>query len=157
MKRLFYMQFYGWVAVGIALLASCGRHSAEPSRMTAADSAYVSQSLAREAVRTDCFVTTDTLYDFGTLTDTAAVNHRFVFVNKGKQPVVIDTVISHCNCTSVAYDGRPVPVGGQGSVTVTYTPLVGRGSFYKTLRVMLNGGAQYALVAVKGKVERNDK
>ena len=58
---------------------------------------------------------------------------------------------------SATFGKEPVAAGGKGWVTVTYRPLTSRGSFRKTVRIMLNGGTEYAEVAVKGKIRIGEK
>ena len=146
MKKFLYVWFASCV------LLSCSGGTPKQAKMSAEDSVYASKVIARQTYRSADFVTTDTLHDFGTLASDKPVSHKFVFVNQGTTTVVIDTVKTHCNCTSATFEKKPVSAGREGWVKVTYTPTVGRGAFRKTVRIVLNGGTEYAEVAVKGKV-----
>ena len=146
------MKKYQYASLAVCALLSCAGGTPKQARMTAEDSIYASKVVARQESRSTDFVTSDTLHDFGTLTSDESVSHRFVFVNQGTTTMAIDTVKTHCNCTSATFEKKPVPAGREGWVKVTYTPTVGRGAFRKTVRIVLNGGTEYAEVAVKGKV-----
>jgi len=134
------------------ILLSCGDQKSRSKGFNTDDSLNKHSAIAKKATRSADFVTNDTLFDFGTLTDKEPVSHTFVFENRGKKMVVIDTVKAHCNCTSVTFEKEPVDVGKKGSVTVTYKPMMSRGAFRKSIKVILNGGGEYAEVEVKGRV-----
>lgn len=151
------MKKYQYASLAVCALLSCAGGTPKQAKMTAEDSIYASKVVARQESRSTDFVTSDTLHDFGTLTSDESVSHRFVFVNQGTTTMAIDTVKTHCNCTSATFGKEPVAAGGKGWVTVNYRPLTSRGSFRKTVRIMLNGGTEYAEVAVKGKIRIGEK
>ena len=151
------MKKYLFVWLAVCTLLSCTGRTPKQANMSAEDSVYASKAIAQPASRSADFVTTDTLHDFGTLTSDEPVSHKFVFVNQGTAAIVIDTVKTHCNCTSASFDKKPVAAGNKGWVTVTYQPQTHRGAFRKTARIVLNGGKEYAEVAVKGMIRIGEK
>lgn len=121
-------------------------------RMFTADSLY-SAATFRKAVRSTTFVPNDSIHDFGLIGGTRKVSHQFVFTNMGVEPVVIDTVKSHCGCTTSSYTREPVLPDKTGTVTVTYDPTDHYGGFRKTVTLVLNGGEEYQEVRVEGQIK----
>lgn len=136
----------------LLLLVSCSQQSRKEGTVAAADSAYIAKAYVEPPRKSDTFVPQDTLFDFGEVHD--VVIHSFVLVNKGGSPVVIDTVKSHCGCVTTAYEKTPVMPGQRRELMVTFTPLTKRGAFFKTIRIILNGGKEYTEVQVKGTIRR---
>lgn len=121
-------------------------------RMSHADSLY-SAAAFRKAVKSATFLPSDSIHDFGLISGKRKVSHTFVFTNKGESPVVIDTVKSHCGCTTSSFTREPVMPGGKGSVVVTYDPTDHYGGFRKTATLVLNGGEEYQEVKVVGRIK----
>ena len=121
-------------------------------RMFTADSLYSAATFCK-AVRSTTFVPNDSIHDFGLIGGTQKVSHQFVFTNKGAEPVVIDTVKSHCGCTTSSYTREPVMPDKTGTVTVTYDPTDHYGGFRKTVTLVLNGGEEYQEVRVTGQIK----
>lgn len=147
----------------LLLLTGCGGASNKRSedveeresvkkRMSLADSLYVAAAF-KTAKRSTTFLPNDSIHDFGLISDKRRVSHRFTFTNKGTDPVVIDTVKSHCGCTTSSYTRQPVMPGKTGTVIVTYDPTDHQGGFRKTATLVLNGGDEYQEVKVVGRVK----
>lgn len=135
--------------------ANKGGQEREEVRVLNGDTAYDSTYVAREyrkVVKSTTFVPSDTIHDFGLIGGKEKVSHRFVFTNKGSEPVMIDTVKSHCGCTTSSYTREPIMPGKTGSVTVTYDPTDHYGGFHKTATLVLNGGEEYQEVKVVGRI-----
>lgn len=93
------------------------------------------------------------IHDFGTIREKdGKVSHTFTFTNRGTRPVVISDVNAWCGCTTAEYTRSVIQPGKRGRVTVTYNPNRRPGRFSKEVVVMLNGGAEYTRIWVKGNV-----
>lgn len=61
--------------------------------------------------------------DAGTMVEEAAPKtFEYVFVNKGKTPVIISRLVSTCSCTAASYDRRTVGPGEKGKISLRYDP-----------------------------------
>lgn len=56
---------------------------------------------------------------------------EYVFANRGGKPLTIDRVTVSCGCLSAEYDKRPVPVGGKGSIRISFNPKGYSGDIYR--------------------------
>jgi len=59
-------------------------------------------------------------YDFGTISQGDIAEHTFKFKNNGEAPLIIESAKASCGCTVPTYTQEPVPVGGEGVVTVRF-------------------------------------
>jgi hypothetical protein len=57
-----------------------------------------------------------TTYDFGTVVQGTMIDHEFVFVNKGKTPLIINDANSSCSCNYSDYPHEPIKPGGKGII-----------------------------------------
>ena len=71
---------------------------------------------------------TQTVHDFGKVTEGEKVGWYFYFTNTGGQDLIIQNVSSSCGCTVPDYSKEPVPPGGEGSIKVIYNS-TGRNGF----------------------------
>lgn len=94
------------------------------------------------------------IHDFGTIQERdGKVSHTFTFTNTSTKPMAISDVNAWCGCTTAEFTKSVILPGRQGKVTVTYNPNRRPGKFSKEVVVMLNDGALYTRVWVKGNVE----
>lgn len=96
-------------------------------------------ALAQELSASPCFELTEPIeFHFGTIKQSATVEHSFVFRNNCPDTVEIASVRSSCGCTSVVLDDRRVPPNGETRVHAKFTPPRGsRGTVSKTVSVYL--------------------
>lgn len=96
---------------------------------------------------------TSTTIDFGTVQEGPDATSKFTFVNKGKEPLVIQKAQASCGCTVPSYSKEPVAPGQTGTIDVAFHTL-GKpaGAFQKTITVTSNAGAK--VLTVKGSVEK---
>lgn len=93
------------------------------------------------------------IHDFGTIQErNGKVSHTFTFTNTSSKPVSISEVNAWCGCTTAEYTKSAILPGKKGKVTVTFNPNRRPGKFSKEVVVMLNDGALYTRIWVKGNV-----
>jgi len=95
-----------------------------------------------------------TFYNFGTIQkEDGAVTYRFIFVNVGDEPLVLEKVKSTCGCTTSNYTKDQVLPNAKGFVEIAFDPANQSGEFLKTITVITN---EKSLVAsrleIKGEV-----
>ena len=93
------------------------------------------------------------VHDFGTIPEEKGkVSHKFVFINNGKTPVVINDISSGCGCIGKTLSTTPVKPGAKGEVIITFNPEYKSGFFSKEVVVYSNNGQTYNRVWVQGTV-----
>lgn len=96
----------------------------------------------------------ETSYDFGLVKEEEGpVDHTFLFVNKGKQPLVITGVTASCGCTTTGWSEDAIPAGKLGFVKAQYNPLNRPGAFKKSLTVTTNGDPNIVTLYIEGFVK----
>ena len=90
--------------------------------------------------------------DFGTMKvgDVKVVN--VTFKNIGKKPLILDDVISSCDCTTVEWDKAPVMPGKTGTIKATYTAK-NTGLISKRITVLSNANTDRVILQLKGEVK----
>ena len=100
-----------------------------------------------------------TSYDFGSIKkEDGSVKYKFVFVNLGDEPLLLEKVKSTCGCTTSNYTKDQVLPKAKGFVEVVFDPTNQSGEFLKTITIITN---EKTLVAsrleIKGKVISDTK
>ena len=62
----------------------------------------------------------ETEFNFGEIEEGEKVVHEFKFTNTGSEPLVISKAQGSCGCTVPNWPREPIPVGGEGTITVQY-------------------------------------
>ena len=62
----------------------------------------------------------DTLVDIGALRQGEVVQYDARLRNTGIEPLVIKDIATSCGCTSVEYDKKPIPPGGEGAFSLRF-------------------------------------
>lgn len=91
-------------------------------------------------------------YDYGTIEKGADGTCEFVFTNKGKSPLVLNTVRATCGCTVPEWPREPIAPGEKGVIKVKYNTNIA-GTFNKSVTVMSNAVNKMVSLRIKGKVE----
>jgi hypothetical protein len=99
----------------------------------------------------DSIVFASTVHDYGTIVQGADGSCEFVFVNKGKAPIVLNDVKASCGCTVPEWTRTPVAPGTKGSIKVTYNTN-NVGAFTKTITVNSNAVNNPMVLVIKGSV-----
>ncbi len=98
------------------------------------------------------------VHDFGDIMlKSGKHSHTFNFKNIGKQPVVIQTVISSCGCTQPEWTKSPVMPGSSGKIKVTFLNDQGPYPFDKSVTVFVTGAARPIILRIKGVVHSKPK
>ncbi|MBK7504938.1 MAG: DUF1573 domain-containing protein [Bacteroidetes bacterium] len=88
------------------------------------------------------------------------VTHEFFFINKGTEPLKIESATASCGCTTPKWTTETVLPGKMGSVVVTYN-MGHAGKFSKTVTVITTAGEKVILYikgeAVDGLNQGGDK
>lgn len=91
-------------------------------------------------------------HDFGTIAEGPAAEYEFTFTNKGKEPLVINSVSASCGCTTPSWPKEPIMPGKSGTIKASYNTAGRPGSFTKTITVLSNRGSK--VLSINGNVER---
>lgn len=91
-------------------------------------------------------------FDFGQLQKGEKVQHKFVFTNTGKTPLLINNAQASCGCTASDFSKNPIAPGEKGWVKVIYDSYNRPGSFQKTVTVFANTYPNTYLLTVIGDV-----
>ena len=62
----------------------------------------------------------ETMHDFGEITDGDQVRHTFKFKNTGSNPLVISNAAAGCGCTVPSWPKEPISPGAEGEIVVAY-------------------------------------
>lgn len=90
--------------------------------------------------------------DFGTLKVGDVKVVTITFTNIGKKPLILDDVISSCDCTTVDWEKKPVMPGQKGTIKATYTAK-NTGLISKRLTVLSNANTDRVILQLKGEVK----
>lgn len=95
----------------------------------------------------------DKLYvDFGTVKVGDVKVVTVTFKNIGKKPLILDDVISSCDCTTVNWSKQPIMPGKTGTIKATYTAK-NPGLISKRLTVLSNANTDRVILQLKGEVK----
>lgn len=99
-----------------------------------------------------------TNHDFGTIKEEdGIVSYSFEFVNSGKSPLIIQRVITSCDCTTSDWSKEPLSPGVNGVIKISYNPKNRPGSFDKMITVYSNAETPTVILQVKGNVQERPK
>ena len=80
-----------------------------------------------------------TSYDFGTIKkEGGVVKYKFIFVNVGDEPLLLEKVKSTCGCSTSNYTKDPVAPNAKGFVEIIFDPANQAGEFSKKITVITN-------------------
>ena len=80
----------------------------------------------------------ETVYDFGKIKKDVPVNHDFTFVNQSSGPIVIESAIASCGCTTPVKPEGAVPKGQESKINAGFNA-INPGPFNKTITVKVAG------------------
>lgn len=89
-------------------------------------------------------------HDFGTIQEGQVATYDFIFKNKGKSPLVLQSVEPSCGCTTPHYTREPIPPGKTGKITVSYNSQGRPNSFHKSITVRTNSDEPVKVLYIKG-------
>jgi hypothetical protein len=77
-------------------------------------------------------------HDFGNIKEGPQGQVDFVFINAGKEPLIIQNCSASCGCTTPDWTKDPIMPGQKGKITVKYNTQGRVGSFNKTVYIASN-------------------
>lgn len=92
------------------------------------------------------------IVDFGTLKVGDVKVVTITYKNIGKKPLILDDVISSCDCTEVDWSKAPVMPGKTGTIKATYTAK-NVGLISKRITVLSNANTDRVILQLKGEVK----
>lgn len=90
--------------------------------------------------------------DIGNVKLGDVLEKTIVFTNIGKKPLILDDVISSCDCTTLKWTKEPVMPGKQGTIKMTYLAKT-TGLISKRLTVLSNANTDRVILQIKGDVQ----
>lgn len=80
----------------------------------------------------------ETSFDFGKIPQGRPVTHNFEVANKGKAPLIIESVEASCGCTTPQWSQEPIAPGASSTIKVGFNASA-EGKFSKTITIIYNG------------------
>lgn len=94
------------------------------------------------------------IHDFGTFDiNDGKKSFTFTFKNSGSTPVVIQTVISSCGCTTPTWTKKPIMPGETGEIHITFLNDQGAFPFEKSLSVYITDIPKPVILRIRGIVK----
>lgn len=95
---------------------------------------------------------TTTTHSFGKIKQHIPATTEFTFTNIGIKPLIIETAVAECGCTTPEYPKTPIIKGKNGTIKVTYNA-ESPGKFTKRVTVKFANIAQPVILTIDGEVE----
>jgi len=89
-------------------------------------------------------------HDFGTFDEGKVATYDFVFKNRGKTPLILQSVEPSCGCTSPSYTKEPIAPGKTGKISVSYSSQGRPNAFHKSITVRTNSEEPVKVLYIKG-------
>jgi len=93
----------------------------------------------------------ETVHDFGKIKQSVPVNFDFAFKNISNKPLVIETAMASCGCTTPKWPQQPVGKNKNDKINAGFNAAA-PGPFEKTITVKISGAAQPIELKIKGEV-----
>lgn len=93
----------------------------------------------------------DPVHDFGKIKQNVPVTYDFVFSNVGGKPVVIESAIASCGCTTPVKPEAPVAKGKTDKITAGFNAAA-LGTFTKTITIKVAGIDTPTEIKITGEV-----
>ena len=95
-------------------------------------------------------------HSFGKIEQGKPVTTEFAFTNSSGKPVIIESAVAGCGCTTPEYPKTPVLNGKTEKIKVTYNA-ANPGAFTKTVTVKFANVAEPVILTIDGEVVKKDK
>jgi len=92
-------------------------------------------------------------HDFGSIEEGVQATVTFTFKNTGNAPLVLNSVVASCGCTTPKWTKEPIAPGTEGVITAIYNSQDRPGNFTKTITVKHNGEGGTEFLTIRGIVE----
>jgi len=93
----------------------------------------------------------ETVYDFGKIKQGVPVYHDFVFTNISANPIVIESAVPSCGCTTPVKPEGAVPKGKENKIVAGFNAAA-PGPFNKSITVKVAGIDVPVQLIIKGEV-----
>jgi hypothetical protein len=90
-------------------------------------------------------------YNFGKIKQGVPVTTFFTVTNKSDKPVVLETVVASCGCTTPEWSKEPIAPGGTSQIKVGYNAAA-VAPFTKDITVRLAGIQEAKIIHITGEV-----
>jgi hypothetical protein len=90
-------------------------------------------------------------YDFGKIKQNSPVSHDFVFTNISNKPVIIESAIPGCGCTTPSKPEGAIPQGKEDKITAAFNAAA-QGPFNKNITIKLAGIDLPVVLHITGEV-----
>jgi hypothetical protein len=94
---------------------------------------------------------TELSFDFGKIKQNVPVNHNFYFTNISKGPIVIESALASCGCTTPVKPEGAVPKGKEDKINAGFNAS-NPGPFNKTITVKVAGATDPVVLRITGEV-----
>ncbi len=95
----------------------------------------------------------DSVWSFEPVPEGTVLRHTFTFENTGNSPLLLTDVHGECGCTVVRdWPRKPIPPGGEDSLTVAFDTRGKQGDNLKHVTVAANTFPAITLLTLKGRV-----
>ena len=95
-------------------------------------------------------------HSFGKIKQGVPVTTEFTFTNTSGKPVIIESALAECGCTTPDYPKMPIMKDKTSSIKVTYNAET-EGHFEKKVTVKFAKVAQPVFLVIEGDVEKKAK
>jgi Protein of unknown function (DUF1573) len=117
--------------------------------------AQATQTKDAAAPAPDLIKFTSLTYDFGKIKQSVPVNHDFTFTNVSNGPIVIETAVASCGCTTPVKPEGAVPKGKDDKINAGFNAM-NPGPFNKTITVTVLGSTTPIVLRITGEVLTED-
>ncbi len=94
----------------------------------------------------------DTIHDFGRITEGEVLTCDFEFINSGKKDILISDAKASCGCTVPSFPQQPVRSGVKEKITVTFNSEGKTGYNEKLILVHTNGNPSIYTLYIRAEV-----
>ena len=112
---------------------------------------YRSLYLHRKKQLADVIKFNETVYDFGKIKQGVPVYHDFMFTNISANPIVIESAVPSCGCTTPVKPEGAVPKGKENKIIAGFNA-ANPGPFNKSITVKVAGIDVPVQLMIKGEV-----
>ena len=106
---------------------------------------------AQEKTVSDVIKFNETVYDFGKIKQGVPVYHDFMFTNISANPIVIESAVPSCGCTTPVKPEGAVPKGKENKIIAGFNA-ASPGPFNKSITVKVAGIDVPVQLIIKGEV-----
>lgn len=93
----------------------------------------------------------DIKHSFGKIKQNKPVTYFFSFKNTGAKPLIVESAVAGCGCTTPEYPKTPIQKGKEGKIKVTYNAAAS-GPFKKDVTVKFANHAEPTVLVIDGEV-----